>query len=204
MKIIPLRPPSFSANTYLIASGGEAWIVDPAVSADSIRHALETAQVTPLGILLTHGHFDHTVALDALRADLGIAAYLHRGDRDMLTDGQKNGFYDFFGREQTYLPAEEDLFDGQRIPIGGEQIEVIHTPGHSKGSVCFLCGDALLTGDTLFADSVGRWDLWGGNSAELKSSLNRLRTLEDHFTIYPGHGTTATLLDALEQSAYFL
>ncbi len=204
MKIIPVRPPSFSANTYLIVSGSEAWIVDPAVSTVSIRRALEDAKVIPVGILLTHGHFDHTVNMDSLRDTLGVSAYLHAGDREMLTDGQKNGFYDFFGREQTYRSAEEALFDGQRISVGDEQITVIHTPGHSKGSVCFLCGDALLTGDTLFADSVGRWDLWGGNPAELKDSLHRLRALDSNLTIYPGHGTTATLSDALEQSAYFL
>jgi len=97
------------------------------------------------------------------------------------------------------------LRDGERIDLGGRSIEIIHTPGHSQGSVCYLCNDEfLITGDTLFSNNYGRCDLWSGNDEEMRQSLLRLRTLPSSLTIYPGHGDTARLGDALDEVAYLL
>ena len=122
----------------------------------------------------------------------------------MLTDGTKNAFYELFKKERTYRPAEILLHDGEKIALGEDQIAVLHTPGHTPGSVCYLCGDALITGDTLFADTIGRCDLWGGSEAQMANSLARLRTLEPTLRIYPGHGNDERLSYALDSAAYFL
>ena len=203
MEISTVCPYSFGANTYLIVSGGEAFVVDPAVSVDKITNAAAEMGAVIKGILLTHGHFDHTVALDTLRRALSIQAYIHEDDAEMLTDGRKNAYYDFYGKESRYAPAENLLHNGSIIQIGDEKLTVIHTPGHTKGSVCFLGNGFLVTGDTLFADSIGRTDLWSGNMTAMSCSLEQLRTLPQDIKIYPGHGAPAILGGALDNSAYF-
>ncbi len=203
MKILTLYPDSFASNTHLLISNGQALIVDPAVIPTEIIAADPDNAVKIVGILLTHGHFDHTFEIDTLREELGIKLMMHREDAEMLTDGKKNASYTFFRKEQTYAPADILFEDGYEIPFGNETIRVIHTPGHTKGSVCYLCGDSLITGDTLFADGVGRTDLYGGSSAELMRSLDRLSTLDKSIKIYTGHGPSTYLGHALDNSLYF-
>ncbi len=204
MKVISVYPDSFGGNTYLLISGGHALVVDPAVSAKAILSAAQREGVVLDGILLTHGHFDHIISVDTLRDAAPIGVAVHEEDAVMLVDGKKNAFFDFFGRERTYRPAEQLLRDGDRIPLGDEEVVVIHTPGHTKGSTCYLAGDILISGDTLFADSYGRCDLFGGSIDEMRASLRRLRTLDGNLTIYPGHGPSARLSYALDNVAYFL
>ncbi len=204
MKIIPVGNQSFGANTYLIAEDHQAYVVDPSVSVSAILSAAADADVSLLGILLTHGHFDHVLSLDTLRDATGLSAYLHSEDAPMLSDGRKNAHYTFFGMDRVFRKAEYDLSHGQRLPLGGTEITLLHTPGHSPGSCCFLCGEHLITGDTLFADSYGRCDLWGGSDAMLAGSLRVLRTLDGSLTIHPGHGPAERLSDALDNVAYLL
>ncbi len=204
MKILPVCPYSFGANTYLLISDGHALAVDPSVSVDAIKAALSNEGVTLDGILLTHGHFDHTVAVDTLRSAFSVPLYIHEGDAEMLTDGYKSGSYTLLGRDCVHSPANELLRNGSVLTLGSQSITVIHTPGHSKGSVCYSCGDFLVTGDTLFADTIGRCDLWGGNEAEMRSSLEKLRALDKSLKIYPGHGAPAQLCDALDNAAYYI
>ncbi len=204
LRVLTVCPESFGANTYLVLSGKEALIVDPAVSVSAILEAIQREDAHPAGILLTHGHFDHLLSLDPLRQTIPLKASIHEADAVLLTDGRKNAFYDFFGKERVFGAADTLLTDGETIPLGEDTIRVIHTAGHTKGSVCYLCGDALLTGDTLFADNVGRCDLWGGDQGALIHSLARLRALDPKLTIYPGHGSAATLGNALDEAAYFI
>ena len=204
MKIEPVCPYSFGANTYLLISDSHAFVVDPAVSVDAILSSLAEEDAVLDGILLTHGHFDHTVALDTLRDRLSVPAYIHESDACMLTDGKLNAFYTFYGKECVHSPAEVTLEDGDIIGLGNEQIRVVHTPGHSGGSVCFDCGDFLVTGDTLFGESIGRCDLWSGSEELMRSSLERLRNFDKSLMIYPGHGAPSRLGDALDNAAYFL
>jgi glyoxylase-like metal-dependent hydrolase (beta-lactamase superfamily II) len=198
LKIVPICSDSYGANTYLLASCEEAFIVDPTVSVGAMLRAVEKENAVLKGILLTHGHFDHLFSLDPLRKDTGVCAYIHQNDAIMLTDGKKNAFFDFFGKERTYAPAEHLLLGGELLSLGNEKIEVIHTPGHTQGSVCYRCGDILVTGDTLFANTYGRCDLYGGDMSALARSLASLRELNQNLTIYPGHGGTATLGSALD------
>ena len=204
MQIQPICPFSFGANTYLLISGTHALVVDPSTSVESILSAARNCGATLEGILLTHGHFDHVISLDTLRAATQIPAYIHENDAEMLTDGEKNASLVFFSSPRVWKNADQMLTDGSIIKLGDEQIRVIHTPGHTQGSVCYDCGDFLLTGDTLFSNSIGRCDLWGGDEALIAKSLTLLRTLPQSTTIYAGHGEPARLSDALDNAAYYL
>lgn len=208
MKIACICPNSFAANTYLLVSGNKAFVVDPAVSVAAIEKALAEHGAELCGILLTHGHFDHAVSVDTLRDKYPVPLMIHSEDAPMLTDGMINGFYDFYGKECVHRAAEEMLSDGMVLSLGNEHIKVINTPGHSSGSVCFMCPadngrHFLITGDTLFADTIGRCDLWGGSVEKIIESLKYLRTLDQNMPIYPGHGPSYYLGSALETALYY-
>ncbi len=202
MKIVPVATESFGANTYLIIHKNEALIVDPAITANAILEAVRKEDAAPIGILLTHGHFDHILSMDTLRSAYPLTVSIHEKDAEFLSDGKKNAFSLFFHRERSFGNADKLLRDGDRIPLGNTFVRVLHTPGHTPGSVCYLCGDSLLTGDTLFADTYGRCDLWGGSEDQMRASLATLRELDPRLTIYPGHGRSDSLGNALDSVAY--
>ena len=199
MEIINLYPGSFASNCYLLVSGSHAAIADPSLNAERLLDELRSRHLTLDYILLTHGHFDHVLALDELRDACGVSAYIHEADAELLSDSHKNGFSYFFGRERVFRPAERTLTHGNVLTLGDERICVVHTPGHTKGSVCYQCdGGILLTGDTLFDGAYGRFDLYGGDARTLYDSLRSLHTLPKDLTIYPGHGAHTRLGDALD------
>lgn len=204
MQIRTVCPYSFGANTYIVSSGGEAYLVDPAVSVQAITDAVAEEGLFLKGILLTHGHFDHTVSVDTARKALAAPLYVHKNDAVMLTDGRKNAYYEFYGKECVHSPAERLIADEDTVSIGNEKLTVLHTPGHSGGSVCYLAENFIITGDTLFAESVGRCDLWSGSSEQLSASLKKLRLLPPDLRIYPGHGAPSTLGNALDNAAYYI
>ena len=200
MEIRNLYPGSWGSNCYLLVSDGHAAVVDPSADARTILNAVSAEGATLDCILLTHGHFDHIVSVDRLRDATGAPLYIHKFDAEMLTDGHKNAFYTFFRMDKVYRPADKLLSDGDELNLGNECIRVIHTPGHSQGSVCYLCNDELLlTGDTLFSDTYGRYDLWGGDGQTLFSSLSDMRNLPQNLPIYPGHGESVLLGTALDR-----
>jgi glyoxylase-like metal-dependent hydrolase (beta-lactamase superfamily II) len=205
MNIISLTPDSFGSNCYILIDGGHAVVIDSSLPSDIILEQVKKADCVLDAVLLTHGHFDHILSLDRLRQQSGVVAYLHGADAPMLTDGNKNAYRTFFGVDRTWSPAEESLTDGQILTVGQANLRVIHTPGHSSGSCCFLNAREgwMLTGDTLFADSYGRCDLWGGSIAQMRDSLQKLRDFDGKLTIYPGHGRSAKLSAALD-NAYYL
>ena len=205
MNIVNLFPGSYGSNCYLLEEGGEALIVDPSAAASAILRKLREDGCTPVGILLTHGHFDHIMSIDTLRqAEPNLKVYVHEEDAPMLADGQKNGFSFFFRQDRTWKNADVLLTDGQEITVGSATLRVVHTPGHSPGSVCYLCESEgiMLTGDTLFSDNIGRCDLWGGSYATIRQSLKRLRDYDGGLTILPGHGGSNTLSKALDNTMY--
>ena len=145
----------------------------------------------PKLILLTHAHFDHMLGLDAWRK-LGIPLAVHRMDAPALGDPAKSYFRPFLHREDVFMPPEQELEEGTVIPLGNEFLRVLHTPGHTMGSVCYLGDGVIFTGDTVFTDGdYGRTDLYGGDEVTLFSSIRRLSQLpekEGDLVMYPGHG----------------
>ena len=206
MEIINLYPGSLGSNCYLLEEGGQALVIDPSASASAILRRAKADGCNLAGVILTHGHFDHVMSIDTLRdAVPGLRVYLHEGDAPRLTDGHKNAFATFFGQDRAWREADVLLREGDTLAVGSTNLEVLHTPGHSPGSCCFLNAKEgfMITGDTLFADSYGRCDLWGGSIAEMRASLQKLRDFNGGLTIYPGHGRSAKLAAALD-NAYYL
>lgn len=205
MEIENLYPGSWGSNCYLLTVGSHAALVDPSANASTLMAAVAQKGAVLDFILLTHGHFDHIVSMDELRQHTDAPVMIHEGDAEMPGDATKNAFYTFFRKERTYRDADRELADGEVLMLGNEPIRVIHTPGHSPGSVCYLCNDQfLLTGDTLFDEGVGRCDLWKGDADRLRESLAQLRTYPQNLRIYPGHGAPARLGIALDMAAYLI
>ncbi len=203
MEIYNLYPGSFGANCYILISNSHAAIIDPSASTDKIMEFLQIKNVNLDCIILTHGHFDHMLSADTLRARSGAPLCIHESDAEFLLDGDKNAFKTFFGRDRTFSPAEKTLKHGDKISIGDESLTVLNTPGHTDGCICLLGNGILITGDTLFAESIGRCDLYSGDPRKMRDSLKFLRTLDKNLKIYPGHGDESTLGRALDIVSYY-
>lgn len=204
MKIISLLSPDYRSNSFLLTSNDRCAVVDPGQPLDIYQKAFQSHGVLPDMIILTHAHFDHIFSLDALRDMYSVPVYVHEDESDSLADSEKNAYSSFFGGELKMRPADFTFNENTELEIAGEKIKILHTPGHTAGSSCFLTGNALITGDTLFSDSVGRTDLYGGDQYTLLNSLKILRKIPDarNITIYPGHGPTETLSNALDNVFY--
>lgn len=193
MDIIKLNGLSYASNTYVLISEGDAAVVDPSADIKDIKSAIGEAKLRY--ILLTHCHFDHILKLDSLRAETRAEVCIHKADADMMKDPALNGS-EFFGLDFASLGADRILDNGEIIPLGKETIEVISTPGHTPGSVCYDCGNDLICGDTLFTSGYGRYDLPGGDGNILFASLKMLADRRDNPMIHPGHGASCALSDA--------
>ena len=204
LKVLNICEGSWASNCYMLVSGSHALIIDPSASLKAVNEALSKEGALLDGILLTHGHFDHILSLDTIREAHGVPAYIHKEDAIMLTDGKKNAFYELFNRERSYNAAEKLLSHGDRIKLGDESLTVFHTPGHTHGSVCYLCDGMIFSGDTVFADTYGRCDLWNGDIAKMRDSLSSLRSIDPSLTLYPGHGQPSKLGMALDNVAYLI
>jgi len=202
LEIYNLFSGSWSANCYVLINKDDkalrhAAVIDPSAPAEKIVSFLAEKNASLDYIVLTHGHFDHIMSLDDLRRMTLAPAYIHENDGEMLSDGHKNAYSFFFGEDKKWLPAERLLKNGDELQLGSEKMTVISVPGHSKGSICLLCSDFLITGDTLFANNIGRCDLYGGNMMQMYSSLSKLGEFDKNLIIYPGHGDANTLGNAL-------
>jgi hydroxyacylglutathione hydrolase len=198
---------SFQTNCYVVAAGpGEACVVvDPGQDAvEPLDALLAEHRLTPVAVLLTHGHFDHTFSVAPVCDGHDVPAWIHPGDRDLLADPLKGLSADaaafFGGRMELREPREvRPLDDGAALDLAGLTLRVDHTPGHTPGSVVFTTPteegvEVVLAGDTLFAGSIGRTDLPGGDHQQMLASLrDKLLTRADDTVVLPGHGPTTTV-----------
>ena len=186
MQIKRMQVGPIGTNCYILEDEKKIAVIDPGDEAERILEVLEETEGTVAYILLTHGHYDHTPAVPELHRALPEAKiYIHQAD----ANGAGSRLFPLAGQVDDLLLYDE----GDALPLGSLTIEVLHTPGHSKGSVTLKAGDVLFTGDTLFAGSMGRTDLSGGDEEEIMASLKRLGELEGDFTVCPGHMQTSTL-----------
>ncbi len=191
MDIRILRVPPLGTNCYFISADGHLGLVDPGGAADSIIRLVEESGLLPQCIILTHGHFDHAGAAGALRAHFGIPVFIHRLDAPML-ENAKASHADRFGFPYEGFAADRLLEDGDTVSIGPLPFSVLHTPGHTAGSICLLHENMLFSGDTLFCGSVGRFEREEKNA--MQSSIRRLLSLPDETRVFPGHDRETTIL----------
>ena len=182
------------ANCFVVKTAeNSAVIIDPGDEAERICAYLEKNKLTPRKIFLTHGHFDHMNAAAQLKEKYKIPVYIHEGDACMLSDPEKALAYFIPGFPYHAVTPDVLLKEGDKIEQDGFAFEVWSTPGHSKGSVCYVCGDEIFAGDTIFCGSVGRTDCYSGSPAEQAESMARLAALSGDYVLYCGHGENTTL-----------
>ena len=174
---------AYQTNCYLLWEGAKAVVIDPGYEPETILRALQTLGLSLEAIALTHGHFDHVGAVKELVAETGCEVWIHPAEATMPPMVTAGPLY------FTHTYDEGDTVS----PIAGLELTVLHTPGHTPGSVCLLMGNEMFSGDTLFACSFGRTDLPGGDPRKMMESLRRLASLQGNFFIHPGHGGSTTL-----------
>ncbi|WP_449290525.1 MBL fold metallo-hydrolase [Oscillibacter ruminantium] len=189
MKTITLQVGPIMTNCYILCDeeAKVCAVVDPGADAERVAQAAAETGCTPVCILLTHGHYDHTGAVEELLKKFpGIPVYLNRRD---VCDGSDRRMAQLF----PLLPTAVDYDEGDTVSVGNLTVSVLATPGHSAGSVTLLCEDAMFAGDTLFAGSCGRTDLAGGSTDDMLKSLSRLGKLEGEYRVLPGHMDASVL-----------
>ena len=193
MKVHLLTLGAYQTNCYIFREEGSktCCVVDPGYEPDFILESLENLGLTLEAILLTHGHFDHVGAVRQLAADTGCEVYICGEDLALPTQLTAGTLY----YTKTYA-------DGDILHLAGLDITVLHTPGHTPGSVCLLSGTTLFSGDTLFCGSCGRTDLPGGSWDTIQSSLKKLAKIEADLWVLPGHGETTTLSNEKKHNPY--
>ena len=194
MKIRYYSVGSMGTNCYIVSDdNGHTAIIDPGGDAKRIFGDVKLNNLTVDLILLTHAHFDHIMAVEELRVATGAQLCVGAGDGPMLYDAQLNLSAMVYPSQAVSLTADRLLRDGDEVTFGDITLSVMDTPGHTRGSVCYLGDGVLFSGDTLFAGSIGRTDLPGGDMTVMRRSLERLSLIEGDYTVYSGHGEETTL-----------
>lgn len=185
MQMLCLPVGLIQANCYIVWDDeGRGVVVDPGGEADRILNVVRERQIKVEHILLTHAHIDHMEGVPDLQKATKADLMIHKADAPALED-PKLSLYTAFGARFLPVKADRLLTDKEIIHVGQLSFQVIHTPGHTPGSVCFQCGQALFTGDTLFKDGFGRTDWYGGSVDAMLRSLHKLARLPENYRVYP-------------------
>ncbi len=190
-------------NCFIIEHGQKCFIVDPGYEKQKIAAFVRGRGLEPIGILLTHAHLDHIGAVDCFN----VPVHLHEADLGMLGNDLLNGFA-VYGQQKPFALDSLKVVtfgDSGAFPIGDAVVTALHTPGHTSGSVCYLAGEDMLSGDTLFSGAVGRWDFPSGDMQALRRSIVRLIDGQDEsLRVHPGHGPSTTIGKEKRSNPYYL
>ena len=192
MRLTSLTAGSLCTNCYMLYQEDTraAVVIDPSDEAVLAAARIEALGLDVKAVLLTHGHYDHSAEAAMIAEKAGVPIWMHPADRELPS-------WLIHGLAET-----RDLADGDCLDFDGLRFTVMHSPGHSPGSVCFRCGDLLFAGDTLFAGACGRTDLPGGSWEDMAASLRRLAALDGDYAVYPGHGEATTLAVERAENPY--
>ena len=196
MKIVQIPNGMFAENCYLIvdAQAGQCAVVDPGEEAGLILHKIEETGASPVGIWLTHAHLDHVLGVSRIAAETGAPVWLHPADRPLYDAVPEQAAWFGLGTPPRLPAPDRELVHGAQLAVGGLRFDVRHAPGHSPGSVCFVGNGIAIGGAVLFAGSIGRTDLPGGDFETLIASIEReLLPLPDETILYSGHGPESTI-----------
>ncbi|MTI47781.1 MBL fold metallo-hydrolase [Sporosalibacterium faouarense] len=184
----------YGVNCYLIGceETKEVAVIDPGGEAEEVIKKTEELGLSIKYIILTHGHGDHIGGLKELRSSTGAQVLIHREDEILLSDANKN-YSEQMSMEDVETNSDRFVEDNEIIHLGNLKIEVIHTPGHTQGSICLKVEDNLFSGDTLFKGSIGRTDLFSGSKEAMMNTLSKLKKLDDNLKVFPGHGSATTM-----------
>ena len=195
--------PPIENNNYLIIDEDthDAVLIDCSNFSDDIQLEIKKNNANLKYVLLTHGHFDHITGLNDLPSDVKV--FMHKDDMEWISE--LNTYLPMIGMPSMEIPTIHGFIqDNEIIKLGNLEIRTIHTPGHTKGGVCFLVNGNLFSGDTIFRESIGRCDLPGGDFNQIISSIEQsIFTLPEETVIYPGHGQKTTVAWEKEHNSYF-
>lgn len=195
---------NFLTNCYVIADDEtkEAAIIDPADDFQKLKGFIEEHSLKVKYILLTHAHGDHILALPEMKAYTNAPVGVHQADEDMLANARLN-MSGTFVKNPVEAKGDFYLEDGMELSLGNIKLKIIHTPGHTMGSVCILSEGELVSGDTLFARGIGRTDLYGGSYDSIVNSIRtKLFVLDGNIRVHPGHDASSTIKVEREQNPF--
>lgn len=202
-----------ATNAYIVSFGGKCIVIDPADEADKISAFIDERGLTPLAVLVTHGHFDHMMAARGVADKYGIKIYAGEGDRNLFENPEMNVSVLFTGKAFTLAP---DIYvkGGETLDFDGLNLKAIDTPGHTVGSMSFYADDVetdgkevkiIFSGDVIFSGSIGRCDFPTGSERDMKRTLNTIiKSLPKKTLIFPGHGPATTVENELLSNPYLL
>ena len=191
----------YGENMYILSEDNKCFVVDPGAQADDICEYIKNRNLEIQFILITHGHFDHIFAAEELKNKLNTVIYAPEKEKDLLEDPEKN-YTRKVGNPIT-LTADYYVKEGDTIEFNDSKISVLETPGHTYGSCCYIYKDIMFSGDMLFKNSIGRYDLPTASYEDIKNSIEKLKLLNDNIKVYPGHGPETNIGDEKKYNPSF-